>query len=111
MSIRIDRFNRATRAAAWLIKSGRIVYSPITMTHPIDLEMSEEGVSQGSEYWCDFDEAFMEVCSEMMILSIPGWNKSNGVAREMKYFELRQKPISMLMEMTHQGYELNTFAA
>ncbi len=48
------------------------------MTHPIDLIMNVEGDTMGSDYWCDFDEAFMSVCSEMIILTIPGWRKSRG---------------------------------
>lgn len=68
-NVRVERFTASARAAADLIKRGMFVYSPITMTHPIDLVLAQEQGSMGSDYWCDFDEAFMNVCSEMIILS------------------------------------------
>lgn len=104
LDIRLERFAAANRAAAWLIRAGSIVYSPISMTHPIDLEMSEEGISQGSDYWCDFDEAFMEFCTEMLILDIPGWENSSGIARELRYFKEKGRDVSMLT-LTNNVYE------
>jgi hypothetical protein len=41
--VREERFEKATRAAAHLVEKGHIVYSPITMTHPIDLVLAAEG--------------------------------------------------------------------
>lgn len=96
MSVRLERFEASAHAAAELIREGKFVYSPITMTHPIDLVLADEGGSMGSEYWCDFDEAFMNVCSEMIILAIPGWQESRGIAREIDYFLQRGKPISLI---------------
>jgi hypothetical protein len=84
------------------------VYSPITMTHPIDLVMAEEGATMGSDYWCDFDEAFMDVCSEMIILTIPGWDESSGIRREIKFFENAGKPIRYLSGGVN-GYVLSNF--
>lgn len=94
--VREMRFNAATRAAAHLIKSGRIVFSPITMTHPIDVVLATEDATLGSDYWVDFDEAFMEFCSEMIILNIDGWNTSSGIKREILYFQSKGKPISVM---------------
>ena len=93
MDVRLRRFEASAHAAADLIHRGMFVYSPITMTHPIDLVMAAEGDTMGSDYWCDFDEAFMRVCSEMIILTIPGWQDSRGIAREAKFFEEAGKPI------------------
>lgn len=76
MDVRIRRFEASAHAAAELIRRGMFVYSPITMTHPIDLVLAEEGGTMGSDYWCDFDEAFMHACSEMIILTVAGWEAS-----------------------------------
>lgn len=75
------------------------------MTHPIDLIMNVEGDTMGSDYWCDFDEAFMSVCSEMIILTIPGWRKSRGIRREAEFFERNGKSIRYMQE-TADGYVL-----
>lgn len=106
MSIRINRFEESARAAAHLIHEGSFVYSPITMTHPIDLVMAAEGDTMGSDYWVDFDEAFMDVCCEMIILTIPGWAESQGIAREIAYFESAQKPVRYLI-IEDDGYRMS----
>lgn len=105
MEVRVARFQASAQAAAHLIHQGKFVYSPITMTHPIDLVMAAEGDTMGSDYWCDFDEAFMSVCSEMIILVIPGWDESRGIKREAAFFEAAGKPVSFL-NLTKVGYEL-----
>ncbi len=94
--VRLSRFQKATEAAAHLIEQGRIVFSPITMTHPIDLVLADENATLGSDYWVSFDEAFMEFCSEMVILKIDGWDSSRGVKREMEFFKRHNRPISYM---------------
>jgi hypothetical protein len=108
IEVRLARFEASAHAAAELIHRGMFVYSPITMTHPIDLVMAEEGATMGSDYWCDFDEAFMDVCSEMIILTIPGWDESSGIRREIKFFENAGKPIRYLSGGVN-GYVLSNF--
>ncbi|WP_339026625.1 DUF1937 family protein [Bradyrhizobium symbiodeficiens] len=91
--VREERFRAATRAATKLIEKGLVVFSPITMTHPIDIEMAGAAGTLGSEYWGKFDEAFMSACSELAILKIEGWDTSLGVARELRFFEARGLPV------------------
>lgn len=109
MDVRLSRFEASAHAAADLIHRGMFVYSPITMTHPIDLVMAEEGETMGSDYWCDFDEAFMQVCNEMIVLTIPGWRESSGIAREARFFEAAGKPVRYLSP-TSNGYLLSDSA-
>jgi hypothetical protein len=91
--VRLQRFELATRAAAKLIAQGLIVFSPITMTHPIDVQLAGTADTLGSEFWVSFDESFMNFCSEMAILRVNGWENSPGVARERKYFESRGRKV------------------
>lgn len=95
-AIRAERFRLATEAAASLIRQGYIVYSPITMTHPIDIVLAGSAGTLGSDYWVQFDEAFMDMCSEMIILNIPGWESSNGVKREIEYFWRQRKRVRLM---------------
>jgi hypothetical protein len=81
---RLARFNALTEAAKYLIEQGRVVYSPITMTHPIDIRLNNQPTSQ---FWVKFDESFMRHCSELCILTLPGWDYSSGVAREIQFFK------------------------
>lgn len=94
--VRLDRFEAATIAAADLIMRGDIVYSPITMTHPIDLHLAGATNTLGSDYWVAFDEAFMDMCAELVVLKLDGWEKSSGVTREIEYFRSANKPIRFI---------------
>lgn len=88
---RVARFNAITEVAKILIEKHEIVFSPLTMTHPIDVRMAHD---PGSEFWVKFDEAFMTHCSAIAVLKLPGWNQSSGVARELEYFAAKGvKPI------------------
>ena len=92
-NIREARARDATVASARMIERGYIVYSPLTMTHPIDIQMSADGQTQGSDFWVAFDEAFMAHCAAITVLTTMGWQQSRGVAREIEYFEQLGRPI------------------
>lgn len=92
-AIRAARAHDATIAAARMIEQGYIVYSPLSMTHPIDVQMSADGETQGSDYWVAFDEAFMEHCAAIVVVMTSGWNQSRGVAREIAFFEQRERRV------------------
>ena len=83
------RFHALTAAAAKLVEKNLVVYSPITMTHPIDLVLSPAGKTLGSSFWVEFDEAFMAACTAIYVLKLPDWRNSLGVAREIKFFRQR----------------------
>lgn len=85
--VRRQRYQCANSVAAKLIKQGIVLYSPITMTHPIDELLAGEGATLGTEYWLEFDQAFMEACSTLVVLRLPGWEESAGVQREIAHFE------------------------
>jgi hypothetical protein len=92
-AVRKARFEIATAVAADFIRDGHIVYSPITMTHPIDMVLAGASNTLGSDYWVAFDEAFMDMCSEIVVIRLDGWQKSSGVTREIAYFQERNKSI------------------
>ena len=94
--IRKLRYNAANRAAADLIEKGFIVYSPITMTHPLDILLAADGATLGTDYWVAFDEAFMEACAEIFVLQIDGWDRSEGVKREVNFFVSVGRPITYI---------------
>jgi hypothetical protein len=107
MEVRVARFEASAHAAAHLIHEGLFVYSPITMTHPIDVVMADEGETMGSEYWCDFDEAFMRVCSEMVILALPGWDQSRGIKREAEFFSAASKRVRYMIPDPDGSYHFS----
>ncbi|MEJ0009498.1 MAG: DUF1937 family protein [Alphaproteobacteria bacterium] len=95
-SVREARFRKAALAAAHLIERKKIVYSPITMTHPLDIILAKESETLGSDFWVKFDEAFMEFCSKIIVLRIEGWELSSGVKREIDYFRSKKRSVEYL---------------
>lgn len=97
--VRDGRWHIENLAAAHIIKTQHaVVHSPITMTDPLDRVLAGSGKTLGSEYWVQFDQTFMEACSRMVIAKIPGWDKSKGIAREIKHFEAKGEPVEYLEE-------------
>lgn len=89
--VRVQRYEAVTRHAAKMVAEGLVVFSPITMTHPI--EVLGETDPAPTEYWIAFDEPFMDACAEAVVLMLPGWESSRGVAREIAHFTAQSKPI------------------
>lgn len=83
---RIARFNAVTEVARCLIEAEEVVYSPLTMTHPIDIRMKHD---PGSAFWVALDEKFMSFCDRLLVLKLPGWEASSGVAHEIEFFKSR----------------------
>jgi hypothetical protein len=102
-TVRLRRFELATAAAATLVRRGLVVFSPITMTHPMDVALSSDS-TLGSNFWVEFDEAFMDKCSEMIVLQIEGWEQSSGIKREIECFKNAGKPISFMQKSEIDPY-------
>lgn len=83
---RVDAVNRA---AAKLVAEGHVVFSPITMTHPLGVLLG----NHLSPVWYEFDHPFMDASAECVVLTLDGWRESLGVAREIAYFAAQGKPV------------------
>ena len=60
-----------------MVRQGSVVFSPLEYTQ----SMQARGVfpPQG---WYDFDIAIMKGCHEVLVLALPGWDRSHGVIIE-----------------------------
>lgn len=86
-------FRAVTRLAATLIRDGAAVYSPITHSHPIVL--ADPSIPGHFDFWADMDYSFItHWATEVVVLKMPGWEKSTGVRREVAYAELLGIPVS-----------------
>ena len=63
--IREFRFRQVNEAASRLMKMGKIVFSPISHTHPIALAGD---LPLGWDYWESFDRAYLEASQEVVVL-------------------------------------------
>jgi hypothetical protein len=90
--VREYRYRAVNQALAYLIKQDLVVFSPISMTHGVDILLGRID----PEYWYKFDDEFMQHCAECYVLTLPGWSTSNGVSREIKHFRNNNKPVRFM---------------
>lgn len=90
--IRERRFQAVNKVAARLMKEGRIIFSPISHTHPIALY----GLPKGWEFWREYDLVFIQQCEKVIVLMLDGWKKSIGVQSEIRIAKSLGKPIEYM---------------
>ena len=80
----------ACQAAAKLIASGHVVLSPVAHSHPI----AETGRIDGS--WATWEKqclTLLDACTYMVVLQLPGWDKSTGIKAELAHCAKVCKPV------------------
>ncbi len=87
------RFKQVNKAAGELMSERKHVFSPISHTHPIAEETS---LPLGWDYWEQYDRRFIEMCDEMYILMLDGWEDSIGVQAEIKIAKELGKKITYI---------------
>ena len=94
-SVRRRRYHLACRAAAKLMQSGIVVFSPLANSVPAvefgGLELNHHGFMQ-------LDLAILRRCDEMLVITLDGWQKSLGVQQELCEAILLHKPVTMINE-------------
>lgn len=80
-AVRESRFIEATRIAALLMSNGVYLFCPIAHTHPIAMAGN---LPPGWDYWQAYDRAMLFACNELWVVKMPGWDKSTGIAGEIR---------------------------
>jgi Domain of unknown function (DUF1937) len=79
-------------AAAAMIDAGYLVYCPIPHFHRIaKLTRKEPLIS-----WLHMQIPYMEIARTLVVVMMPEWHESKGIAFEREYFEMHGKPIRYL---------------
>ena len=78
-AVRTARYDAARRHAARLVREGRLAYSPIVHSHPL----AELGLPGDWTYWAEHNRHMLAACRELVVLALPGWQESQGVAAEV----------------------------
>lgn len=84
------RFQECTKFAAELALKGIATYSQITMSHPINQYLASQGQKVA---WSSIDMEFLKRCDGLIVLTLPGWEKSGGVAAEIQFFKDQGLPV------------------
>ncbi len=90
--VRQQRFDAACRAAAVLIRQGKVVFSPVSHGHAICCH----DVPSDWAFWQHLDRCFLDMCDEVVVLMLDGWRESIGVQAEIAIARELDKPITFL---------------
>jgi len=94
-AVREARFRAVCRQAAEMLRRGILVFSPIAHSHAI----AAHGLPIDWAFWQRFDIPFLEMCSEVWVLTLDGWQESRGVQAEIALARERRKPVVLVEPM------------
>lgn len=87
-----DRGKKHCEITCKLLKNGHLVYSPIAET----MNLSEYGDMKGNwETWREKDIRQLDVCDEIIVLTLDGWKESIGTRAEIKHSIKNNKTINL----------------
>lgn len=75
-------FKLVCEAAAKFVKAGIPIFCPIAHSHPIALYGKVDPESH--DIWIEQDKAVLSVCKRLVIIPMPGWRTSKGIAMELE---------------------------
>lgn len=80
--VRYQRYNDAALATAMFLKRDIMVYSPIVHNYHV---ARMHHMRSDFEFWQRFDLEMINRCDALIVLTIPGWEKSTGVVAEINH--------------------------
>lgn len=101
--VRDLRARACAQAMADLIVAGQCVICPVVMNHEALRILDDRRSGPNSVYWSCLETRLAETCDELVVLQLPGWEDSRGVAREVELFRMRGKPIRFLFPLGPGG--------
>lgn len=84
----------ASKSAAMLLKRGLNVFSPIAHSHPIALYGGIDKIDH--DFWMRLDIAILDECAGLLVVMMPGWRESKGIAAEIKHARETGKSVTFL---------------
>ncbi len=81
--VRQERYLAACKKAAELMLSGKVIFCPIAHSHPIAEWMPLEKVMDG-HFWKEQDAPYLEICDELIVFMLDGWEQSSGMKHEIE---------------------------
>lgn len=91
-AVQQQRFEEAARAAATILREGRLVFSPIVHGHPI----ASHGEFPGNwEAWEAMALWHIKRCDKLVVLKLPGWSESRGIKAEVDIAARHHKPVEL----------------
>lgn len=97
-AVRRKRFHDVCEATAQLLRLGHRIFSPIAHSHPL----AETGHTPATDldFWLRLDRAILAASAELWILTLPGWQQSDGISVEIGLARLWDKPMRLVNPVT-----------
>ena len=99
-----ESFKQSSIIGAKLIDEGHIVFSPISMSHPMAIYGDKPS---HFEYWKQLDEEFIRWADEVWLIWHENIGTSKGVKSEIEYARKLNKPIYLYYPVYHYIQKLD----
>jgi len=86
-------FEVSCMVAAFLMKTGKVVYSPIVYGHTL---ATKYDLPADCDFWLMQDLDMICRCDELYVITLEGWDKSLGVAAEIEEALMMGMPVSFI---------------
>lgn len=80
--------------AAKLFNEGKVPFSPVIIGHTIS--GVAKNISVKSSDWEAYSRESLIVCTQVHVLTLPGWEDSSGVANELAVAREYNKPVILV---------------
>jgi hypothetical protein len=70
-----------------LIANGVRAFSPVAHSHTIAMASGVDPLDH--KLWLDLDEAIAPQCHALVVIELDGWQESDGIAKEIRWFSTR----------------------
>ena len=87
------RFEAACHVAGKLMANGELIFSPIAHTHPIAVRCD---LPRGWDFWHKYDLEMLKACEKLLVVKMPGWDSSKGIAGEIAIAKQLGKPVEFM---------------
>lgn len=77
-----------------LAEAGMVPYSPIAMWGPCAHKELSSDIESSFTFWMEQDLPILAKCDLMLVCPFPGWNHSEGTAREISFAQENHIPIA-----------------
>jgi hypothetical protein len=100
--VRAGRMKMFWRAAAYLLRQGRLVVSPMTLEPALQADPT---LPYDWGYWQEYSLVMLGKCGALVVLTLDGWQNSEGVKGEIAEAQrlglaVEYLPASKLPEVT-----------
>lgn len=92
--VRQERFQAVCKAAAYLMRHGQIVFSPIAHSHSVEVVGLQE--RHGGDFWKRQDIPLLRHAKELVVLMLPGYLESAGLKWEIELAQALHIPVRRL---------------